>query len=383
MEIIRFKVLIYSLFVILNQPEDVNFDIFQRCCKKMFRNKQVLLKIRKQLKKTAKDKKILFVSKGESSASTRYRALNYFDAFQLEGWRPDHVSMKHSFSKIKLLKAARQADVVIILRKTFSRCFMRFLTICSKHLIFDFDDAIFCNSNGAFSATRNRRFIQTVRGCNRVFAGNDYLSEIAGKYNSDVITIPTSIDPEKYAATVEKPGDHIDLVWIGSSSTRKYIENILPVLELAADVIPGLRLKIVADFDLSSNHLKTTAVKWSKKNESYDLGSAHIGIAPMSNDPWTKGKCGLKVLQYMAAGLPVISSYSGVNREIVKHGVTGFFAETDKQWQRAIKNLANDPILRKKMGTAGKEIILHKYSTNVAFSAMQKAVNQLIIKNEL
>lgn len=272
---------------------------------------------------------------------------------------------------------AKQADVVVILRKTFSLPFLRLLRLCSKNLIFDLDDAIFCRSDGKASNSRQLRFERVARICEQVWAGNLYLADMAGRYNESVKIMPTSLDYRKYLLEVEKNPDYFDLVWIGSRSTQKYLQKWLPVLESLSEIIPNLRLKIVADFDLSSERLKITAVPWSKKGEAEELSSAHIGIAPMSDDSWTKGKCGLKVLQYMAASLPVVSSPTGVNREIVKHGVTGYLAESPKEWWVAIEKLAHDSDLRQAMGEAGQMRVVKQYSIDVTYCKMAKAIYTL------
>lgn len=322
-------------------------------------------------------KNILFVSKGKYSASTRYRALAYFHALQSSGWRPLHLTVRGTLSRLKLLGIANQAEIVVILRKTFSLPFLRLLRLCSKNLIFDLDDAIFCRSDGKVSKSRQLRFERVARICEQVWAGNLYLADMAGRYNESVKIMPTSLDYRKYLLEVEKNSDYFDLVWIGSRSTQKYLKEWLPVLESLSEIIPNLRLKIIADFDLSSERLKTTAVPWSEKGEAEELSSAHIGIAPMSDNPWSKGKCGLKVLQYMAASLPVVSSPVGVNREIIKHGVTGYLAESSEEWRVAIEKLAHDSALRQAMGEAGQMRVIKQYSSDVTYCKMSKALYML------
>ena len=325
-----------------------------------------------------KNKTILFISKGEHAASTRYRATTYFDALRKNGWRPIHLTIHGTISRLRLLRWAVRSDVIVILRKTFSVPYLYLLHICSKHIIFDLDDAIFCRDNGSTSRTRLGRFAQVVRRCHQVWAGNGYLADAAQRYNSATILLPTSLEPEKYAIKITKPSDSLDLVWIGSSSTRKYLEPALPVFEQLADRFPFLRLKIVADFDLPSNRLRIEAVPWSEKGEAEALASAHIGIAPMPDNAWTRGKCGLKVLQYMAAGLPVVSSPVGVNKDIVEHGITGFLAESSDEWETAIEQLIRDPDLRQAMGEAGRKRVAEHFSIEMTFQKMARELEELI-----
>lgn len=305
---------------------------------------------------------ILFASKGDHAASTRYRALDYFDMLRKDGWFPIHIPIHGTFSRLKLLRLALRADVVVILRKTFSCPYLQLLRKCSRCLIFDFDDAIFCRDDGSASPNALRRFAQIVRRSDLIWAGNDYLAHAARSHNEAVYVLPTSLDPQKYRHNLAKPSDSIDLVWIGSSSTRKYLEQAIPALERLAADFPFLRLKIVADFDLPLKNLQTVAVPWSEKAEQEALGTAHIGIAPMEENPWTRGKCGLKVLQYMAAGIPVVTSPAGVNREIVEQGKTGFLAEHPEEWETAIDNLIHDSDLRQTMGRLGRSRVIKDFS---------------------
>lgn len=321
--------------------------------------------------------RILFISKGENAPSTRYRALAYFEGLRANGWQPIHITAQGDpLSRFKLLKSASRSDVVVILRKTFSVPFLRLLRYFSDRLVFDLDDAIFLRSNGNPSRTRQSRFSRMARHCHQIWAGNEYLAHMARRYNSAVITLPTSLEPEKYAINTKKPTDQLVLVWIGSSSTRKYLEWALPFLERLANSFPALKLKIIADFHLSSEHLRTDAVRWSEETESEALTSGHMGIAPMPENPWTRGKCGLKVLQYMAAGLPVIASSAGVNGEIVEQGVTGFLADSPDAWHEAVSKLAGDPDLARSMGEAGRKRVAEHYSVDVTCKKMVRTLGK-------
>lgn len=325
---------------------------------------------------------ILFISKGEASASTRYRGLHYFPYLQNEGWHPEHIGIGKSTSiadKLLLLRKAKQADIVVVLRKTFTPLFTSLLRRFSKRMVFDFDDAVLTSSNGRSSLTRIKRFTNMAKTCDVIWAGNAYLKTQALLFNTSVTVLPTSIEPEKYNILLQKPDNYFDLVWIGSSSTKKYLLDIIPILETASETIPGLRLKIIADFNINSQLLNICPVQWHPQNEAIELVSSHVGIAPMPDNPWTKGKCALKVIQYMAAGLPVVSSPYGVNKNIIKHKITGFLAESAEQWIKALTLLAADSKLRTNMGNKGRSCIQKIYSVKHSFQIMKTSLEALIL----
>ncbi|MBW7901197.1 MAG: glycosyltransferase family 4 protein [Rhodocyclaceae bacterium] len=300
-------------------------------------------------------KRILFISKGENSSSTRYRALQYFPHLRENGFEPVHATAAGGL--LPFFAACRQAaaaDVVVVLRKTFPVPFLWLLRRSARRLIFDFDDAIFCATDGSPSATRMRRFAAMIKVCDHVMAGNEFLEDRAKAFNRAVTLVPTALAVDRYAVSADKPAESVDLVWIGSSSTRKYLVDILPWLRAAAVRIPGLRLKVIADFDLPDAGLPVLPVRWQADSEARELASAHIGIAPMRDDDWSRGKCALKVLQYMAAGLPVVSSGCGANARIVEEGVNGFLAGDEETWANRIADLAADAGLREAMGAAGR-----------------------------
>ncbi len=313
-------------------------------------------------------KKILFLSKSAESASTRYRALDYFGLLKDHDWEPVWLPITGSFSvKQQALGAAGSADVVVLVRRLLPAPLLWWLRKKSRHLIFDFDDAVFTRPSGD-SRQRLRRFRRIVRLSDQVFAGNDFLAARARSENAEVHVIPTSLDVERYRVDVPRPVDHFDLVWIGSQSTRRYLEPLLPVLETCADSIPELRLKIVADFELESSKLTILNQPWSAGTEAAELASAHVGIAPMQDTPWTRGKCALKILQYMAAGLPVITSPAGVNREVIENGRNGYLADSPQDWQTAITALAADPRLGRRLGEQGRLDVQEKFDRARVFA---------------
>ena len=320
-------------------------------------------------------RRLLFVSKGGDSSSTRYRALQYFPLWQAAGFEPLHVTASGgSRATLDMLRQASRADVVVVLRKTFARPLLWLLRRAARRLVFDFDDAVFCNTDGTPSRTRMARFAAMARACDHVLAGNAFLAARAAAFNPAVTVVPTSVDAARYRVAANRPADSFDLVWIGSHSTRKYLAEAMPWLQQAAEKVPGLRLKIVADFDLPGCGVATLPVAWSADSEARELAAAHIGIAPMRDDDWSRGKCALKVLQYMAAGLPVVSSEAGANSEVIVEGETGFLVTAPDEWSDRIARLANDAGLCRQMGEAGRRRVETDYSLGPVFERLRSVI---------
>jgi len=320
-------------------------------------------------------KTILFISKGQEAPSTRYRALAYFNKLRSDGWAPVHLTAQRSLiPRLHILKAAASADVVVVLRKTFGLYYINLLRKFSRRLVFDFDDAIYCQSDGRSSLSKMKRFRNAARLCDAVWAGNHYLGRTAEAYQPNVWVLPTAVDPCKYERTSDKPQNRIVYVWIGSKSTRKYLKAELPTLEKLVQRLMPMELKIVADFSLASGGLPISAVPWSEVTEAQELLTSHIGIAPMPDNDRTRGKCGLKVLQYMAAALPIISSPTGVNAEIIEDGKTGFLPRNDEEWYRAARKLHANPALRDEMGQAGRRKVQREYSVEAVYREMRQSL---------
>src|SRR5262249_15327601 len=261
------------------------------------------------------------------------------------------------------------ADAVVLQRKLLPKWQLAFLRRRVRRLIFDFDDAIWLrdsySAKGFESTRRQRRFAATVRAADLVIAGNSFLADAARRFTDAprVCVIPTCVDPAGYPVALhERRGPGVELVWVGSSSTVRGLEMARPLLAAAGARSPGLVLKLICDRFPEFPNLTIRPCPWSEAGEAAALAAADIGIAWGPDDPWRRGKCGLKVLQYMAAGLPVVANPVGVQAEMVRHGETGFLASTADEWTDAVARLANDPDLRRRMGRAGRERVERDFS---------------------
>lgn len=306
--------------------------------------------------------KYLFIVKSEYDPATRYRVWPLEDKLKILGCQVSILSSKSSL--FELVKKIRATDVVIVQRKLFTKPVIRIIRYFSKTLIYDFDDAIFLRSNGESSPIRMARFQAIASRADQVWAGNSFLAEQAGRFNTNVQLVPTSVDIISYGAEVTKE-ETFTLVWIGSSSTRKYLESFRQVLEEIGKSVPEIQLKVISDFEFSLENLKVINQPWSQAAEISDLKSCHVGIAPMTDNPWTRGKCALKVLQYMAASLPVISSSVGANSEVISNDETGILASGSDDWKSAVEALANSESKRNQMGKAGRQKVEEIYASNV------------------
>jgi glycosyltransferase involved in cell wall biosynthesis len=202
-----------------------------------------------------------------------------------------------------------------------------------------------------------------MQAVDAVTAGNETLADEATRGGARcVAVIPTCVDLARYpVATHRREGD-AELVWIGSSSTLQGLERIRPLLEEVGRRHPRLRLKLICDRFLHLENLPVLARRWDETSEAADIAAADIGIGWVPDDPWSRGKCGLKLLQYMAAGVPVIANPVGVQADMVRHDDNGFLADTTDQWLDAVSRLAHDAGLRQRMGEAGRRLVEREYS---------------------
>src|SRR5215470_11685328 len=234
-------------------------------------------------------------------------------------------------------------------------------------MIFDFDDAVFVPyvspSNGHLSKLKFPGKTRTIcRLSSRVMAGNRYLAEYARRVNPNVTVIPTTIDTDKYLPKSSKPESPTPVIgWSGSFSTVQHL-NILraPLRRLAAR--EKFRLRIVGAPDYRLDGVEVESVPWRSRTEIEDLRVIDIGMMPLPDDDWSRGKCGLKALQYMALGIPAICSPVGVNSDIIRDGVNGFLASTEDDWVEKLATLLRSAELRKRFGLVGRRTVESRYS---------------------
>ncbi len=271
------------------------------------------------------------------------------------------------------LKSLQDFDLVYVFREAAllgPPWFERKIGRSDVPMIFDFDDAIFVSykspSNGYLSYLKFAgKTAEICQLATHVMAGNEFLADYARQTNKHVTIIPTSIDTDKYQFA-ERIADQeiVTIGWSGSFSTVQHLDTIRDVLQELAKT-EQFRLRVIGTPTYELRGVNVEAIQWRSETEIEDLSKIDIGLMPLPDDNWSRGKCGLKALQYMALGIPTICSPVGVNSTIIRDGENGFLANSDVEWIEKITQLIHSPELRQKLGHAGRDSVECSYSAKV------------------
>jgi glycosyltransferase involved in cell wall biosynthesis len=262
----------------------------------------------------------------------------------------------------------RWADVTVLHQIKLSGLEARLVAGLSRRRIFDVDDAIYVRKPRRLgdpvhdSWWRRRKFAATCRWVDVVAAGNDVLADVARASAAEIAILPTSIDTAVYRPTTAAPGDPPTIAWIGSPENLIYLEMIRPALARLARRHPALTVRVICSAFPDWPDVKVERVAWSAATEAAALAGAHIGVMPLTDDEWSRGKCAFKLLQYMAASLPCVASPVGANTEAVIDGVSGFHARSVDDWERHLGQLIESADLRRRFGAAGHAHVERRYA---------------------
>lgn len=324
--------------------------------------------------------KILFLTSRINSPSFRFRVLQYLPYLEKNGW---DIAVKEIprnwFRRQQWIRKLNEVDVIFIQRKLLGSIDIRGIRKKAKMLCYDFDDALMYedSSKGAVrSKRREKRFQSIIKTADIVIAGNEYLADKAEISSSRATIIPTNIDTNIYFPINKKENDRITLGWMGTKSTLIYLDIIKPALNNILTNFKNVSFKVVCNNFSGLNIPGAIMKEWCIEEEVPYLQSFDIGLMPLSDDHWTRGKCGFKIIQYMAVGIPVVCSPVGVNRKIVIEGATGFLARSSKLWEEYLSQLIKSIDLRRKMGQAGREFVKKNYSIDYWAPELEKLLRK-------
>jgi glycosyltransferase involved in cell wall biosynthesis len=281
------------------------------------------------------------------------------------------IVVKSFFKRLKELYLVRKYQVVFVQRECFMlgiSFFERQFAKSGARLIFDFDDSIWLqnvsDANKTFVWLKNpQKTAKIIASSSLVIAGNPYLKKYASRYNTNVVIVPTTIDTDEYRKIEIDKGKKIIIGWSGSITTIKHFEYAIPFLKEIKNKFHDLvEFRVIGDVNYVNEELEIKGLAWNKKREIEDLSSFDIGIMPLPDDEWAKGKCGLKGLQYMALEIPTIMSPVGVNTDIIEDGVNGFLAAEINEWVNKLTLLIESEQLRRDIGFNARKTVVKKYS---------------------
>jgi glycosyltransferase involved in cell wall biosynthesis len=333
--------------------------------------------------------KVLALIESADHVCYRYRLNALAWALAQEGLLLDALPIQKGFGRISTLLAGNRADLVILQRKLLPAWQLAILRQNAKCLVYDIDDALFRRDTFSHrkqqSHGRLSRFRGIVRAADAVLAGNDYLTQFASAFAdpSRVHFVPTCVDPSWYPrASHRRTGSWVRLGWIGQRCMLPSLDAMEERFTAVRCRLPDVSLRVISDALPQITALRTELRPWSSATEAAELAATDIGISWLCDDLWNLGKCGLKVLQYMASGLPVVANSVGVHRKLIVHGRTGFLADTPDEWAEAVSLLAENPSLRHRMGTAARQSVetdynVHRWGPKVAKLLRQIADKQL------
>ncbi len=295
----------------------------------------------------------------------------YLDALYRRGVRPARSLLAGYLRQFPRLLAARRYDAVLLdqeLLPYLPPVFEQLLCALNPRVVVDYDDAAYLKYQ-RLRPLRGR--IGKIMGAARaVVVGNRHLERYAGRFSGDVRLIPTVVDVAKYAPRNHADGSGtIRVCWIGTPVTAsQYLPAILPTLRQLQEEFPELTFRFIGAGELAASEgLRLESVAWSEDSEVQALTECDIGIMPLPDGEFQRGKCGLKLIQYMAAGLPVVASPVGENSHIVDHGENGFIAVTARDWVQSLRVLLRERELRARMGRSGRLKVESRYSLSYGF----------------
>lgn len=316
------------------------------------------------------------ITGGQNVPSARFRVRQYLPALNAHGvcveelksrssaYPPQQRWLRPAWAAIRLAEMtgvamqSRRYDVTLLQREMLST-FATLERWTGRPRVLDVDDAIHLYRGGTMAKT-------LATQCDRIICGNPHLAEIYRQWNRDVVVLPTAVDTARYCPSAsDAPSETIVLGWIGTSANLSYLQGIEPALVEVLKLHPNVKLHVVCDKPPQFREVQTDRLQfthWSAACEVAAIQSFSIGLMPLEDSPWARGKCSFKMLQYMACGLPVVVSPVGMNADVLKLADVGCGATTLDQWVDVLMNLVTDEAARLRLGLKGRQIAVNDFS---------------------
>lgn len=311
--------------------------------------------------------KILCVIEHGDAPSTRLRLRDCLELYAAAGVQATVLAVRSSWrERLRAIREASRHDAVVLFKAIgFTALQLQLLRRANPRIIFDFDDAVMFRELKEQQPIRGRnfaKFLRTIDACAAVAAGNNFLARFAETNCARVVVLPTPIDVGKYRTKEPHDGIGLKIGWLGLSAGLPYVRAIAPALQQLAREFPAMRLRVICDRPLALEGVMIENETWRLETEQANLAGFDMGIMPLWDSLWTRGKCAYKILQYMGVGTPAVASPVGMNSEVIAHGVNGFLASTNEEWIVALRTLMQDAAVRREFGLRGREAVEQRYS---------------------
>jgi glycosyltransferase involved in cell wall biosynthesis len=325
--------------------------------------------------------KLLFLYQGRDLPSSRVRVLNVLPQLNRLGFNATAMEYpRNIYGKLRLLSGLRRFDSVYLQKKMPVLPEQFLLRTMSRKLVFDFDDAIYMRDDKAGSSsskTRFNRFRNIIKKADLVIAGNPALAEFAARFNQRVEVLPSSVPVEGIRTkNWNSSNDRLVIGWIGGGGNLRHLASIVaPLQKLARDI--DFELRVVSDREFIADGIRIRNIPWHLESQEDEIAQFDIGVMPLPKNDWTAGKCSYKLLQYMAAGVPVVATDWGFNSYVVKSGETGYLAENPDDFYNYLKLMAANPKAAVEMGLRGRSLVTRDFSINAVARRLATIIIQL------
>ncbi|MFH0853275.1 MAG: glycosyltransferase family 4 protein [bacterium] len=341
--------------------------------------------------------KLLILTFGDrQSASTRYRVLNFLPLLKRDfnslnivyytGLTRPFKQLHKLVYILRALLASRKTDSILVQKILLPTWLLRFLKSQKATLTFDFDDSIWLGAPDQTSGSSSRKnaenkFQATLRTADRIISGNEFLAEHARQYSKRVTVIPSVVDIKRYVISPKKESNRICIGWIGSAVNYPYLKDLESVFKrLSEKYGQRLFLKIISNGNFHLNvGLECQNISWSEAGEINEMKQFDIGLMPLKDTEWSRGKCSFKAIQYMALGIVPVVSPVGANKLVVTNNQDGLWAVSDTEWVDAISYLIENPEKRRQMGVAARSKIHKNYTLETAYPLLKQVLTETLL----
>jgi glycosyltransferase involved in cell wall biosynthesis len=320
-------------------------------------------------------RRILFWVHDPKAPSFRHRLAAHIPELERAGYScavEVFPKRRYGLRVLERIGQLRRADILVIAKLKLEAGERGFVRRRIERIVYDFDDAVYYSKPDRIgdspdrSSRRIRKFERTCEMADLVLAGNSELARRAAPTARRVSVVPTGIDLAPYARAGRSEGSNRPLlVWIGMAGNLPYLDLLRRPLAMLRERFPSIALRVICDRAPAGFPVPIDFVRWTESGEAAALGDGGVGVMPLSDDDWTRGKGGFKLLQYMAASLACVASPVGVNREIIDDGVNGFLAGDESGWHSALSRLIEDSELRRRMGSAGRSRVAERFERSL------------------